>query len=133
MAFQHGKDTYVSLAAADVSPYTNTSTYSEKADKHDVTAYGKDAHCYAGGLKDGTFTLGGIYDNTAAGPHDVIRPLLGTVVELVRRPEGTGSGLPQETVDVLVESYVETDPVADMISWSCECQLSDDVVEANQA
>lgn len=132
MAFVHGKDTYVSLNGSDLSAFCNTSTLSRKADKHDVTTYGKDDHVYAGGLGDGTASLGGIYDNTATGPRDVIEPLVGTVVTLVRRPEGTGSGLPQDTVDVLVEEYVETNPVADMVTWTVSLQLSDAVTSANQ-
>jgi hypothetical protein len=58
--------------------------------------------------------------------------MVGTVVELIRRPEGTGSGLPQETVDVLVQNYVETSPIDDIIQWTASLELSDDLVEANQ-
>lgn len=132
MAFVHGKDTFVSLNASDLSAFANTSTLTRKADKHDVTTYGKDDHVYTGGLGDGAFSMGGIYDNTASGPRDVIEPLIGTVVELIRRPEGTGSGLPQDTVDVLVEEYVETNPVADMVTWSVTLQPSDALVSTNQ-
>lgn len=132
MAFVHGKNTYISLNGSDLSAFTNTSTLTRKADKHDVTTYGKNSHVYQGGLGDGTSSMGGVYDNTASGPRDVIEPLIGTVVELIRRPEGTGSGLPQDTVDALVEEYVETNPVADMVTWTATLQLSDDVVSANQ-
>lgn len=132
MAFVHGKNTYVSLNAVDLSAFSNTSTLTRKADKHDVTTYGKNDHVYQGGLGDGDFSMGGVYDNTATGPRDVIEPLVGTVVELIRRVEGTGSGLPQDTVDVLVEEYVETSPVADMVTWSVKLQPSDAVVSANQ-
>jgi hypothetical protein len=67
----------------------------------------------------------GIYDNSAgAGPRAIVPPLVGSTVELIRRPEGTGSGKPQDRVDVLVLNYVETSPVADMVSWSCSMQMS---------
>lgn len=132
MAFVHGKDTYISLGGTDISAMCTTSNLARTADSHDVTTYGKDAHVFAGGLLNGTCGLGGVYDSTTSGAHDVITPLIGTVVTLVRRPEGTGSGLPQETVDVLVTNYTETNPVADMVTWSAELQLSDDVTEANQ-
>jgi hypothetical protein len=49
------------------------------------------------------------------------------VVPYVDRPEGSGAGKPQRTVDVLVLKYTETRPVADMITWSCDLQFSDDV------
>lgn len=132
MAFTHGKDTYISLNGSDLSAYTNTSDLKGTADTHDVTTYGKSAHVYKGGLTDGKATLGGVYDDTAAGPHDIIWPLRGQTVTLVRRPEGTGTGKPQETVSVVVVDYTETNPVADMVSWQCELQLSDTVTEANQ-
>lgn len=133
MASTHGSDTYISIAAADVSTYCNTSTFTLKADAHKTTGYGANSNTYGPGLKDGTFSMGGTYDNTAAGPHDVIKPLIGTTVEVVRRPEGTGTGRPQETFSVIVTSYVETNPVADMVSWSSECQITGDVADTNQA
>jgi hypothetical protein len=132
MTFVHGKNTYISLNAVNLSAFTNAFEFSRTADSHDVTTYGKNAHVKEGGLLDGTGSMGGIYDNTttpasAAGPRAVIEPLIGTVVELIRRPEGTGSGKAQDTVDVLVTNYTETSPVADMVTWTCEFELSDDV------
>lgn len=133
MSFVHGKDTFISLDGDDLSTYTNTSELNQTADSHDVTCYGKTAHVYEGGLKDGKATMGGIYDNTASvGPRPVIQPLLGTKVTLIRRPEGTGSGKPQDTAFVVVVGYVETNPVADMVTWSCDLQLSDAVTGSSQ-
>jgi len=132
MAFVHGKNTYISLNAVDLSAFTNTSEFERGADSHDVTTYGKNDHVFSGGLGNNRATMGGIYDNGAAGPRDTIEPLVGTVVTLVRRPEGTGSGLPQDSVSVLVEKYVESSPVADMVTWSCEMQCSDAVTSTNQ-
>jgi hypothetical protein len=134
MAFKHGKDTFISLGGDDLSQYVTTSELNRTADTHDVTTYGKGSHVYTGGLKDGTATMSGIYDNTAGtSPRAVIQPLLGTTVELIRQTEGTGAGRPQDKVDVVVNSYVETNPVADMVTWSCEMQLSDDVDTTAQA
>lgn len=133
MTFVHGKNTYVSLGGDDLSAYTNTSNLERNADSHDVTTYGKNSHVFAGGLKSGTASMGGIYDSGAGGPRATIEPLVGTVVELIRRPEGTGTGKPQQAVDVLVTKYVETNPVADMVTWSVEFQLSDDIADTTQA
>lgn len=128
MTFVHGKNTVIKLDGNDLSAFTNESELTRSADSHDVTTYGKDSHVYQGGLKDGSASASGIYDSTmSSGPRAVIKPLVGTVVPLVRQPEGAGSGLPQDTVDVLVTEYVETAPVADMVTWSASLQLSDDV------
>ena len=133
MAFVHGKDTIITIDSNDISAYVKTSDLEQTGDSHDVTTYGKDAHVYSGGLKDGKATMEGVYDNsTTSGPKAVIQPLVGTVVTLVRKPEGTGTGKPIDTVDVLVTSYKETSPVADMVSWSCEMQFSDDLVTTTQ-
>lgn len=132
MAFVHGKNTFISLNGSDLSAFTNTSEFTRKADKHDTTTYGKNDHVYEGGLGDGAFSMGGIYDNGTTGPRDIIEPLIGTVVTAIRRPEGTGAGKPQDSVSVLVEEYVETSPVADMVTWSVTLQPSDAVTSVNQ-
>jgi hypothetical protein len=132
MAFVHGKKTVIKLNAVDISAFCNTSTFTRSADSHDVTTFGQDNHVYLGGLGDGTSSIGGIYDNGATGPRDVIEPLIGTVVTLVRQPEGAGSGLPQDSVQVLVQNFVETSPVADMVTWTAELQLSGAVDSTNQ-
>lgn len=125
MPFIHGKSTFVSLNAADLSAYTDSSELNLSADSHDVTTYGQTGHVYQGGLTDGKASMSGTYDSTAGtGPRAVIRPLLGQNVTLIRRVEGTGSGKPQDTATVLVTGYVETNPVADMVKWSCELQIS---------
>ncbi|MCE7008731.1 hypothetical protein LWC34_38860 [Kibdelosporangium philippinense] len=133
MAFTHAKDTYVSLNAVDLSAFTNNTEYEESADEHDVTTYGKNSHVFAGGLKGGTATISGVHDNGPNGPRKVIKPLVGNVVPLVHRAEGTGTGKPQDTVNALVKSYKESAPVADMRMWTAELTFSDDVVSTNQA
>lgn len=133
MAFKHGKDAYVSLNAVNLSAFCNNTDLGREADEHDVTTYGKSAHVYSGGLLDGSVTIAGVYDDGASSPEAVIEPLLGTVVAFVYRPEGTGSGKPERSGQVLVKNYEETAPVADMISWSCELQLSDTLTKSTQA
>lgn len=133
MTFVHGRKTYVSLNAADLSAYTDNSDLTRGADSHDVTTYGKDDHVFVGGLKKGNASMSGTYDNTVSvGPRAVINPIIGTVVTMVRRPEGTGSGRPQDSASVLVEEYVESAPVADMVKWSVKLTVSDAVTSTTQ-
>jgi hypothetical protein len=134
MAFIHGKNTFVSLDGDDLSAFANQSELARMGDSHDVTTFGQDSHVKQGGLLDGTSTMSGVYDNTAAtGPRAVIAPLIGTVVPFIRQPEGTGASLPQDSVDVLVTGYTETNPVADMVTWSVEMELSGDVDSTAQS
>lgn len=133
MAFVHGKDTVVTLDGNDLSAFASQSEITRNADSHDVTTYGRQAHNFNGGLKNGTANMSGTYDNGTSGPRAVIDPLLGTKVTFVRQPEGEGIGLAQDSVTVLVLNYVETNPVADMVTWSCEMQLSDVIDTTAQA
>lgn len=136
MAFKHGKDTNVTINGVDISVFTNNTAFNRAGDSHDVTTYKatptETAHIFQGGLTQGTCTISGIYDGAAAGPRVTIEPLVGTVVPFIYQPEGTGAGLPQDAVDVLVTAYNETSPVADMITWTAELQLAGEIVTTVQ-
>jgi hypothetical protein len=126
MTYVHGKDTVITVATKDISPFCKTSSYEGSAAVHTTTGYGKTAVTKNGGLLDGKFSAGGTYDNTAStGPRNALKPLLGTTVTVVRKPEGTGTGRPQDTFSAVVSKYVETNPVDDMVTWSAEFEISD--------
>lgn len=133
MPESHGKDTYVSLAATDISTFTDSTTYNQGADEHDSTCYGAEGHEFTGGLKTGTVTIGGKYVTGASGPRAVIAPLLGTKVAFVYRPEGTGTALPEDTATVLVKAYNQSAPVADIVRWTAELTISGVVTPGTQA
>jgi hypothetical protein len=134
MSKVHGKNTYISLDDNDLSSHSNTCEWKRMADSHDVTTFGNNSHRKQGGLGDGSSTIGGFYDNTAVtGPRAVIEPLIGSVVEMVHRPEGTGTGLPEDTVNALVQDYTESSPVADMVTWTCALEFDGDVTTGAQA
>lgn len=135
MAFVAAKGVAVSIDGDSLTAYSNSTTFTRTADALDVTTYGHDSKVYISGLKDGTGTIEGIYDNTAStGPGAVLRPLVGAdAVALIWQPEGTGTGKPTATVDVVVTSYEESAPVAEVIAWTCEFQMSDDIVDTTQS
>jgi hypothetical protein len=67
----------------------------------------------------------GTYDDTATtGPRAVLEAMVGTIVEMIYKPEGTGTGNPTRTWDCLLTTYTETAPVADMIKFSAQFQGS---------
>lgn len=129
----HGKETYVSLAATDISTFTDSTVFNQGADEHDSTCYGAGGHEFTGGLKTGTVTIGGKYVTGPTGPAAVIEPLLGTKVTFVYRAEGTGSGLPQKSATVLVKAYNQSAPVADIVRWTAELTVSGVVATSTQA
>lgn len=133
MSFVHGKGTVITVAAKDISQYCNTSSLTRGGDKHDVTGYGKLDHVVQGGLLTGEFSCEGTYDNTlVSGPRAALQPLVATVVVCTRKPEGTGAGKPLETFSALLEQYVETSPVADMVKWSAKFTVSDAIATTVQ-
>ncbi len=135
MALGHGRFMVFLVNAVDLSQYTKTSEFTRGKDTHDTSHYGDNDHEYTAGLGDNSFTAAGTYDSTAGtGPRAVLAPLMtsGAPVSLVRRPEGTGAGKPQDSVTIVVEKYVETAAVADMIQWAIDCKCSGAVNSAAQ-
>lgn len=132
MARTHGKDTEISVAGDDLTEYTNASDIERSADSSDTTTYGAEHHRHEGGLKDGTFKMSGFYEVGANGPHQTLAPAVGTVVEVIRKVEGTGSGKPTETFDALLVKYAESAPVAEYVQFSAEFELNEVPVETTQ-
>lgn len=128
------KNLYFSINGSDLSAFGDSNEHHRKPDIIDKTTYGKDAHVKEGTLLDGNGSIGGIYDTSGSlSPRAVLEPLCGQTVTYVRRVEGTGSGLPQMSVSVVVGEYVETAPVADIVRWTCALEYSDDIDDTPQA
>lgn len=134
MAKKHGKLTVIKVNATDLSTYTNASELTRTADTHDTTTYGNDAHRYNGGLLDGKFQMSGFYDSTAvSGPRATLEPLIGVDgTTITRQPEGTGTGKAQDLFSAVLNSYVESSPVADFVTWTAEWNVDGDVNSAPQ-
>lgn len=133
MSTAKSKNVVVLINGTDISQYCDTSEHHVKPDIIDKTTYGKDAHVKEGTLLDGNGSLGGIYDTSAvAGPRAILQPLCGQTVTYIRRPEGTGTGKPQDSVSVVVGEYVETAPVAEIVRWTCALEYSDSITSTVQ-
>lgn len=132
MSKQHGKSTHVSLNGVNISSYCSSCTYNKLADNHDVTTFGNDVHIYDVGLGDGSATLDGFYEtiSVTGSPKLTVSPLVGRAspVTLIHGPEGNSTGKPSDTVSVRVTSYTESNPVADMVTWTAELQFTSTIV-----
>lgn len=133
MARSHGKNTKISVDGDDLSAYTNASDIERNADSHDTTTYGAAHHRHEGGLKDGTFKCSGFYETGVTGPGQTLKPAVGTVVEIIRMPEGTGTGKPTETFDALLTKYTESAPVAEYVQWAAEFEITEVIADTTQA
>lgn len=136
MAFIHGKNTVVLWGGTDLSAYAESTDWNDSTDAEDVTTYGptRTRKSYGASLGDGTITCAGTSDDGAGGPAAVILPLkdAGAPVTFTFRPKGTGGGLPQKVVDVIITAYNETSPVGGFSKWTCEMQMSGTINRAAQ-
>lgn len=131
---QHGKDTYFSVEDSvastlrNISPYLNTVGFSRQNDTHDTTTFTKTGHTFVGGLTNGKITLNGLWDKTAStGSQTVLNSLLGlgtTTVGWEYGPEGNSSGKVKYSGEAVLESYDESAPVADLVSFTAVLQIS---------
>jgi hypothetical protein len=131
MAQRHGKDTVVKLGAQDFSAHADNTEFSDEYDTAETTTYGRKRKNYVKGLGDGTITTGGTYDDGAAGPGAIFQAaiLSETPATFIYQQAGTGTGLPQRSVDVLVTKYSTSSPVADKVAWSAELQMVGDEID----
>lgn len=134
MAEVHGSDTVTLLNGTDISQYCTNTDDDDTTEEHDTTTYGRKRRRYAGGLGDGTFTQAGFYDTALGSVEDIVKPLKAarTIVPFVKRPEGTGAGLPQTTVNVLITNFKQSHPVDDMVKWEMTLRKSGDITESTQ-
>lgn len=126
MARKHSKHTVIIIDGNDVSTFCNDSNCEQSGGTEDNTTYGKNAQVFDPTLLNGAFGCSGKYDDSATGPRAVLKPLVNTKVNVKYRPEGTGSGLPQDSFDAVITKYTETAPTNGYRLWALETQPSDE-------
>lgn len=136
MASTHGSKTVLSVAASDISAWTNASELKRVADKSETTGYGSVGHEYADdeGLKAHTFTCSGWYDKTAVtGTGPVFKGKEGQNLAIIRGVEGDATGAPKETFTAHLDDYTTTSPVAEIVKWSATFTVSGDITDSTYA
>jgi hypothetical protein len=135
MAFYPANDVYLSVDGTNIAAYCSSIEVNYTVDSIDTTTFAAGGHTYQGGMTDGSVSVSGTYDDTASGPKAVVEPLMrdGDLVACVYRPEGTGTGKPEQSFNVLVTTYGESSAVGDMIKWSSEMQVSGAVTDSVQS
>jgi hypothetical protein len=132
MARTHSKLTVIIIDGNDVSVNCTDSNCEQSSGTEDNTTYGKNAEVHDPTLLTGAFGCSGKYSDSATGPRAVLKPLVGTKVNVQYRPEGTGSGLPQDSFSAVITKYTETAPVAGYRLWSLDTKPSDEWDSADQ-
>lgn len=110
-----------------LSTYITSTDWNPTQDTHDDTTYGNTGHTFRGGLTNGTITINGFWDKTATtGPDAVLTGLLSvkTPVAYAFGPDGNASGKVKKSGNCLLNSYSVSAPVADLVTFSAQFNLS---------
>ena len=135
MAFVHGKDVVIYVNASNYSTYFNNADSTQTADIAETTTFGNSAKTYIPGDKDGTVSLGGLFDATSDG---VLQPLLGGAdFNLVIGLDGVATGDRNTFGKSNITNYAVSSPVGDVVATSIDVQpdngLFSGVVVTNSA
>lgn len=120
------------VATKDISPYITSTTVQRAMDTLDNTTYGQTGHTYVGALTDGQITINGLWDKTASvGSYTVFKGMLGvgTPVAFVWCPEGTATGAVKQSGNAIIQTYTESSPVADLITFTATMKISGTVTD----
>lgn len=119
------KEAVIVVDGNDISTYVTNVNRKRAGGTEDNTTFGKDDVVKDPTLGTGEFGCSGKYDSAVGGPRAVLDPLVNTKVNIKFRPEGTGSGLPQDSFDAVITGYEETGEVAGYIGWVLTTEPSD--------
>lgn len=137
MTLVYSKDTVLTYNAQAVTGI-KTHTYTHARGVHDSTAHGADAMGKKPQLPGSQLQLGGDYHTkaTATSPRAVLFAdfLSGTTRAITYRPEGTGTGLPEDSFNGWVANYQESAPdSAGYKQWTATIEIDGAVTTDDQA
>lgn len=129
MAFIHGKSAGVLFGAYDLSAFFNEASMSQSVETAETTTFGSSAKSYISGLRDGTFSLSGMFDGVAAGIDQVISASVGDGINV------PVTIIPQQAATMVLgdvsfsgstieTSYEVSSPVGDVVSANMEGQIT---------
>ncbi len=131
MAFSHGKVASIKMDNAagtlfDLSGISNSVDRPLSLGTGETTSFQMNDKAYIAGLRDGTISIGGSYDNTLdatiQAAFDAVA--VGTVTSLTIEygPQGTTAGKPKETFEVIPTNYTKSTAVAGVGTFKLDCQ-----------
>lgn len=139
----HGKDTVFSLedsAGSTLRDLTSNLTqvqFPRSNDVHDNTTFGATGHTFIAGLTNGTITITGFWDDTAstgtATVLDSLLGLVGTTLGWEYGPEGGTTGDVKYSGECILANLDYTSPVADLVTFTAQLQISGAVTKGTYA
>ena len=127
--FVHGKSTDFELddTGGTSRSLANTLTsvdFPETIDTGEVTAFGATSKAYLVGLRDATISVSGLFDATIDGYIIGTEPATRT---FIFGPAGSTGGNVKYTGECILTSYSISNPVADVVTYSLDLQVTSDV------
>lgn len=136
---QHGKTSYFALEDSggatlrNISPYVTLVAFEQDNDTHDTTTFGNEAHTFITGLTNGKIVVNGLWDATAlVGTDTVFNGLVGldgTSLTFNYGPQGNTAGQVKKSGECILVSYAESDPVADLVTFTATLQITGSVTK----
>jgi len=126
--FVHGKNAQLELEGTNLSNTLNEISMPREIETAETTAFGDQDKTYITGLSDATVSLSGMFDATTDSAIATIITNLksGSIASasFTYGPSGSASSNPKFTGEALVTSYEISSPVADVITYSLELQVT---------
>jgi hypothetical protein len=136
MAAAHGKDSVITIATQNISPYVKTVDFNRSQDANDTTTKGAEGKTYRAGLTDGEIRLTGLWDDTAtSGSRTVLQALLDseTTTTFEWGAEGNTTGMMKDSGAAVLTQYDESSPVDDMVAFTATLKISGAVTTGTYA
>lgn len=126
MAFRHGKNTAVWFNGANLTTYFNEASISTDVEVAETTAFGNDAKTYIAGLKDGTFSMSGMFDGAQGAVDQTLSSVIAAADSdaITVAPDGAVAGRRSVSGAARETSYEISSPVGDVVSVSMESQAT---------
>lgn len=131
MAFRHGKNAVFKIdnsagSLQDISAYCSEVSLPRSIETGETTTFGKSAKTYIVGLTDATISVSGNFDSAV---DTILAGILGqdATVTFEYGPEGNTGGYVKYTGECIMTSYETSSPVADVVTFSAEFQVSDTI------
>lgn len=128
MAFKHGKSAVFKVdnsggTLTDISSVLNEISHPRSVETGETTSFGNTAKTYLVGLTDSTISIKGTWD-TVVDAH--LAAILGQDASVTYEygPAGSTGGSVKYTGECYMTSYEVTAPVADVVTFSAEFQVT---------
>lgn len=130
MAKHHGKDSYLSVNAVNLTTYLDSIEFPRSVETAETTTMGSESKSYISGLSDATISIAGKWDETAStGPDAVLSGLVGSdsSVAFEYGPHGNAASAIKYSGNLFLTSYQVSSPLGDVVAFTAEFQVTGDI------